>query len=195
LIAIVVGLLLLLGGVGAGVYFLAFSKTSPPKGWKEYSYADAGFKAYFPQEPIKRGGRGPIPAFSGLDPASMYQVQTTTGDGDRIAVMVGTVALPPGLTKAAAEQELDKGLGTVSQKADARTRVTGPRSVSWIARGAKEIVLEENQTGRTGKAGRFHVRFAVTDTHMFIAGIGMEDGDKLDSRTINGFFDNVQPLK
>jgi hypothetical protein len=65
---IVLGSLLLLGGIGYGVYALVSGsgpKTAAPAGWKEYTYKDANFKAYFPREPQVVGtmqfGRGNNP--------------------------------------------------------------------------------------------------------------------------------------
>src|SRR5438045_3956409 len=58
-VALVLGGLVLLAGIGFGVYYLAakVNKTAPPPGWKEFTYKDDNFKAYFPKEPHVFGGR------------------------------------------------------------------------------------------------------------------------------------------
>jgi hypothetical protein len=54
---VVVGGLLVLVGLGAGIYFLTgkgglLAKKAPvPVGWKQYDFPQAGFKGYFPTEP------------------------------------------------------------------------------------------------------------------------------------------------
>jgi hypothetical protein len=51
---IVLGSLLLLGGIGYGVYALVSGsgpKAAAPAGWKEYTLKDGNFKGYFPKEP------------------------------------------------------------------------------------------------------------------------------------------------
>ena len=195
-VAVVLGLLLLLGGGGYVIYLLVGGgKAAPPKGWTEYTYADAGFKAYFPKEPNKRsGGRSPLGRMNGLDVSAMYEVQTTTEDGGKLMMMVGGTRLPPEVPASAAREILDKMIEEGLKKSLPDTRLSGPRSVSWMGGRGKELTMEQTGGAPRGKAGHVTMRFVVTDTHLFVAAIGAEDGS-MNSRTINGFFDNIQPLK
>jgi hypothetical protein len=194
-VAVVLGLILLIGGGGYGIYVLVAGKASPPKDWKEYTAEDAGFRAYFPKEPTKRrGGRAPIGQVNGIDMAAMYEVRTTTEDGSEMMMMVGGARLPPQMTAAAVRETLDKMLGDALQKPPPDTRVSGPRSVSWMGGRGKELAFEQTGSAARGKAGRITMRYVVTDTHLFIAAAGTEGGGA-NSRLIDAFLDNVQPLK
>jgi hypothetical protein len=73
-------------------------------------------------------------------------------------------------------------------------RLIGSRSVTWMGHKVKEFRLKPENVTR-GKDGVFIQRCVVTDTYEIHAEISMEDGRKLTSRLIDGFFDNIQPLK
>ena len=197
-VAIVAGVVVLVGGVGAAVYFLAFGTASPPAGWKEYTYADAGFKAYFPVEPKRLGGgRGfGMVGEGGVGGESISLQAATTEDGVKIQTMIQATRLPPNVPADQVRDGVNKRFAEVSQSPQPGTRVSGSRSVSWMGYKAYELRLEPSDGAKVKTPNATAVtRCVVTDTHQIVAMIAAEDGGKLASRTINGFFDNIQPLK
>jgi hypothetical protein len=203
-VAIVVGGLLLLGGVGTGGYFLFFTKSSPfsvvsaspPSGWKEYTYEDAGFKAYFPSEPRRvsdhslgllgeAGGRGLMIDYT----AHSFE------DGSALTAGVYTRRVPPHITPEKAREIIYTQLENPAGYSNLGLRLIESRTVTWMGHQVKEFRVGLPEHLKRGRDAVIVQRCVVTDTYEIHAHIAMEDGRKLTSRTINGFFDNIEVLK
>jgi hypothetical protein len=203
-VAFVVGGLLLLGGIGAGGYFLFFSKSSPlaggnsspPSGWKEYTYADAGFKAYFPNEPrrVMDDSPGRLDEAGGRGLMLEYTAHSVENESALTAV-VYTRRIPPHITPEKAREIIYKEFENPARFPIVGLRLIESRSVTWLGHKVKEFQLGMPEDARRSKDAVIVQRCVVTDTHEIHAQISAEDGRKLTSRTINGFFDNIQPLQ
>ncbi len=187
--ALVLGSLLILGGIGFGVYLLVSKgKKAPPAGWKEYVYKNDGFKAYLPGEPHSRSGTNSPIQLSGTESATIYMVDGW-GPADSRVMMIAVLKFrsgtqPPDLDKAANE------LKERSRKPD--SRVSEPRSVTWGGQKAREITIEEISSELREK-GRLVVRCAIVGSRAFIAVIGGEGSSSLSNE--DAFFDNFEFLK
>ena len=195
-VAFVVGGLLLLGGLGAGVYFLAFGKSSPPSGWTEYTYPEAGFKAYFPREPIQRSGEslGLLGELGGVGITYTFNAHSTE-NGSAFTATVESRPLPTHVPPDKAREIVNKLSEDMEKSPPSGMRLIEARTVTWMGHKVRELRFGMPENARRDKDMVIIHRVVVTDTHQFIGGISTEDGRKLSSRTINGFFDNIQPLK
>ena len=203
-VAIVLGGLLLLGGVGAGAYFLFFSKSSPfaagnaspPSGWKEYTYADAGFKAYFPNEPRRvmddSPGRLDDPNGRGLN---LEYTARAVENGSALIAVVWTRRIPPHITPEKAREVIYPEFENPARFPIRNLRLIESRTVTWMGHQVKEFRLGMPENAKRDKDMVIIERCVVTDTHEIHAQLDIEDGRKISSRTINGFFDNIRPLK
>ncbi|WP_162271938.1 hypothetical protein [Gemmata sp. SH-PL17] len=111
----VVGGLLLVCGIGFGIYALTgknslFAKKTPvPAGWKEFSYPQDGFKAYFPSEPttmgmnMQFGPGGALPGGGEIPQMESMRTYTTGGFGnkDRVNITVQVMRFRSSLPRAA----------------------------------------------------------------------------------------------
>jgi hypothetical protein len=203
-VAIVLGGLLLLAGVGAGVYFLFFGKSSPlaggnsspPSGWTEYTYEDAGFKAYFPSEPRRvmddSPGRLDDPNGRGLN---LEYTARSVEDGSEMTAVVYTRRIPPHITPEKAREVIYPEFENPARFPIRNLRLIESRTVTWMGHQVKEFRLGMPENARRNKDMVIIERCVVTDTHEIHAQLDIEDGRKVSSRTINGFFDNIRPLK
>lgn len=200
-VAIVASVLIglaVLGGLGYGLYRLvggggsgAGSKTPPPAGWKQYTYEDDGFSAYFPENPSVNnlGGMGGNPfggagkmggpfGGAGGGPAvpesfNMYMSGTAFDAEHRVAVMVLRFSNPPSRD----EQRLVAG-GMM------RERGGTTKSVQWLGRTAEEV------TNAEGTA-----RVAFVGNRMYVAAVATGRAAKAKPDVEKGFFENFELLK
>jgi hypothetical protein len=102
----VLGSLLVLGGIGYGVYLLLGGGKAPtPAGWQEYTYREDGFKAAFPSEPqvLRSGDLGAaagnvqVPGFNAdRASSSVYQCNDPAGNLNITVMVARTGVTVPG---------------------------------------------------------------------------------------------------
>ena len=93
------------------------------------------------------------------------------------------------------ERDLNDGMAALPDAArQLGVSVSGPRSVTWLGQRAREITISGPGVAPDGSAGAVCIRIAVTDTHMYVAGIAMETDRKL-ARFKSAYFDNIELLK
>jgi hypothetical protein len=215
LAAIVLGSLLLLGGIGYGVYALLGGalapKSAPPAGWKEYTYKDDNFKAYFPKEPQLLGtmqfGRGNNPfggagkpvgggnlfggggnPFGGM-PANIdeYMPEAVStylaGDmfGDHVSINVQVMRYPSKVPS-----QVRDGFGAdMPREARNMAKDLGVeiKSVRWLGERATEMTMPNGVT-----------RCTVVGKAVYIATISGAGGKRAKPEEEAGFFDNFQVL-
>jgi hypothetical protein len=211
--AIVIGVglavVLLIGGIGFAVYYVVSGtriasifggKVKPPAGWTQFTYAEDGFKAYFPIEPaISREVQqmGPFALPNENLTGTTYELTTGRDTNDELRVMVMVASVPPGVGPGQGVMQKSMELAVEIMKKDlhdeGEARVTGPRSVRWLGENAWEVQIDDVRPNASPRA-QFFMRYLCTDTHMYAAAIGMEDRDKL-ARVKDGFFDNIELIK
>jgi hypothetical protein len=195
-VAIVIGSILALGGIGYGIYaMLGGSKTPLPPGWKEYTYQDDGFKAAFPTEPqVSRmgdvmgamgagkggGGVGGFPGFDagGMGSLNMY---TSGGFNDAVHIEVTVYRFPSGVPRAFRDQ-MAQGIRNMPGVPGGLGVET--KSVRWMGESATEIVTPGLVT-----------RIAITDKAMYQAAIGGKGGRRTTPEEEKAFFDNFVPAR
>jgi hypothetical protein len=198
-VAIVIGSILLLGGIGYGVYALVGGgpKTPAPAGWKEYSYKDSGFKAYFPAEPkvlgdIKFNGGGGN-AFGGdgfpnMGGAGDFMPEST------ISYTSADYSKKTAIINVQAMRFRSKVPSIVRESLDAGTRGAGQNvskqfgfevnSVRWLGEKAVEMSSSVSVS-----------RMVVVDNAMYTVTITGPNGGRAKPEEEKGFFDNFQLLK
>lgn len=199
-IFMVCGLLLLFGLCGGGAYFLigkgggVFAKKTPvPPGWKEYSYPNDGFKAYFPSapealvnqnNPMRFGpapvgaGFGGAPEFVEVESVSVY----TCGD----ALFGGQ---PGGVSVTITVQKFRNGVprslrDNVGKISNAKFGNMQSRRIRWLGYDAGELVL-----------GNTVMRVVYTDNAQITVQLAGPNGTRATPEVENGFFDNFQLTK
>ena len=190
IVAMVFGSLLVLGGVGFGVYALvsrdkggasAEKKSDPPAGWKQFTYRKDKFKAYFPNEPSvseMSGGRAPagIGVMNLPSPATVY-LPRDFGPGTKVAVVVTRVSPDPETQAESRRQFRDillrQGLSA------------GSKTVKWLGVDADEFNSSEGAS----------TRIAFVGQKMYLATINAINGARVSSDEVKGFFDNFELLK
>jgi hypothetical protein len=184
----VVGGLLLLGGVGFGIWALVSKdgplarKTPPPAGWKQYTDREGTFKAYFPKEPEMRSvpvptrpiGGGPIdPDVNAFRPGTAYVVF-----GPDSPVYIEVIVYPArGKVPESMRRELR----------DLRPSSLGGmdvRKVQWLGYDCMEV------TAPTGV-----VRSVFTDRAAISATIKGPNNARATKAEEDGFFDNFELTK
>ncbi len=188
-VAIVLGSLLVLGGIGYGVYALVSGggpKTAPPAGWKEYTYKDSNFKAYFPKEPAIQdmsgffgGGNNPFAGLGGADvnlPQSLKMYHCLEFDRTTPHIEVMVVRFKNRLSSA-------ERSNAISQYRKEQSKGES-RSVRWMGESAEEVVTIQGVS-----------RVAFVGDTMYLAQIGNAMGGREKPELENGFFDNCQLLK
>ncbi|MBP3959013.1 hypothetical protein J8F10_27535 [Gemmata sp. G18] len=179
----VVGGLLLVCGIGFGIYALTgknslFAKKTPvPAGWKEYSYPQDGFKAYFPSEPttgmnMQFGpGGGEIP--------QMESMRTYTTDGfggkDRVSITVQVMRFRSSLPRAARD-----AMGNI----DGRFAGGSVQRVRWLGGDAAEMELGGTLT-----------RVVYLDKAVIMVQITGPNGARAKPEEEAAFFDNFEVTK
>ena len=192
-VAIALGSILVLGGIGYGIYaMLGGSKSAPPAGWKEYAYRDDGFKAHFPKEPevFKVGdfgggafggkGGGGFGGFGGDFGGMPGAINTySCGDfNDSVHIQVMVTRYPSGVSSILRDS---MNTGFESQLGG---KIPGMevKKVRWMGERAIQI---------THPGGV--MRMAVTDKAVYQATIGGKNGGRATKSEEDGFFDNFVP--
>jgi hypothetical protein len=181
-VAIVLVSLVALGGIGYGVYsLLGGGKKGPPAGWKEYTYKDEGFKAYFPQEPTVHRDKNVFGgnAFGAGGAGSVSHFSCGKG-GDSVRIEIEVIHFASGLPSQFRDAAGSKVEGIASG-----IKVPGleTRSVTWLGVKATEVTTPQGM-----------MRLAITEKGMYQATIGAGNGRaKPDEEA--GFFDNFQLVK
>jgi len=204
IVAITLGGLLLLGGIGYGIYALTKksdsagsggggggrgggdgggggSRASVPAGWVEHKSQKDKFKAYFPKEPLVR----PLPydARSKLPIPRSEMVYMYGKPTDDLFILLNVVQLQPNATQA------DRDAQLTDFTKDHRG---GERSVTWAGLPAKEYTSEKPGPDGTprGSVGRQMVNGNTIYTAVILAGNGPPPPE-----VVNGFFDNFELLR
>ncbi len=190
-VAIVFGSLVVLGGLGYGIYALVSKgglfakKTAPPNGWKQFSYEKDGFKAYFPDEPSVTSVDGFGPGFGGLNALganmpssfSMYLPRDLFAPVHATAFVVRYSKPLPASERRTVRDSLlknrDREFGEVRDI----------KSVRWLGVNADEVSTPRNVA-----------RIALVGNTLYVAEIGANNG-RATSAEENGFFDNFELLK
>ena len=180
----VVGGLLLVCGIGFGIYALTgknspFAKRTPvPAGWKEFSYPQDRFKAYFPSEPTTMGmnmqfgpGGGEIP--------QMESMRTYTTDGfggkDRVSITVQVMRFRSSLPRVARD-----AMGNI----DGRFAGGSARRARWLGGDAAEMELGGTLT-----------RVVYLDKAVIMVQITGPNGTRAKPEEEAAFFDNFEVTK
>jgi len=188
IIGVIFGGLLLLGGLGYGIYAIVSKNSPPPSGWKEFTYKDYGFKAYFPKEPIVEKGRPDEFArvdFGGLGDTWRDSIvsgaifHSGTNDDPVHAVVVVFRCKPGREAQQKIESELRKSVERSASKRNSEIR-----TVRWLGQQADEVVTSEGV-----------MRLVYTDSAVYTALIRGKGKTRATSAEEHGFFDNMELLK
>lgn len=190
-VVVIVGLLVL-GGVGVGVYFLTgkgsvFAKKTPvPAGWQQFSYPNDGFKAYFPSEPTKIGmdlqpgfgAGGPLPGGIDIPQMESMHAYTTGGFGgkDRLTVTVEVVRFRDKLPRSARD--------SLGGQAGGRFGGGQTQQVRWLGESATEVAFGGSLT-----------RAVYVDKAMIVVMITGPNGGRAKPEEEAAFFDNFELTK
>lgn len=198
IIAIVLGSLLLLAGLGYGVYALVSRsgpKTPPPPGWNEYTFKEANFKAHFPKQPTTLGGGGlgggkgggGFGGFGdnlGID----SHFVCTCGDmfSDPVSVQVDVMLFKSRLPSAVRDQYANMAdtFNRPDIKQFGAEMAIGAKSVRWLGESGTELVLP------TGV-----MRMVAVDRGIYQATISGRGGRRATPEEEKAFFDNFVLLK
>ncbi|MCI0705273.1 MAG: hypothetical protein L0241_29795 [Planctomycetia bacterium] len=199
IVGIAVGALLVLGGVGYGVYALAIkkkddtantggggtpAKAAVPTGWVEHTSEKDKFKAYFPKQPLI-GPDAPPGGFPGAKPKSVT-AYAVGGPADDFRIILFVAQMQSGATPADIEsvaEVFNQGWrGAANSKEGTAT---------WASRPAKEFVVEKKNI--KGPSSGILVRQMSTDAAVYGVAIFNRNGP-VPSDVINGFFDNFELL-
>ncbi len=185
IIALVMAGLLVLSVVGYGVFLLVNEvgeaskpKSPPPPGWKEFTYTDDKFKAYFPQEPwhgTLNFNVQPMLDKLGVDvnyPESMAGYQTLTSS-THVSILVARYK------KRLSSQERSEALRTAYKDRD----FGEAKRVRWLGQSADEYITPGTV-----------MRAVVVGSMFFSAEIGNTTGGRAKPEEEAGFFDNIQIL-
>lgn len=182
IVAVVIGGLLVLGGVGYGVYALVGKKKPAlPTGWVEYTSKEDNFKAYFPGEPAvnRVGGVGGGP-FGGGGPASVAEYTAQSASGS-VRVKVEVRRVPGGIPREAREKMEEV---ITNPRLGMREGGMEVRTVRWL--GFKGVeVTGRNMMGRA----------VLTDDAVYTAEIGTRTGGRATPEEEKAFFDGFELLK
>ncbi len=184
----VVGGLLLVCGIGFGIYALTgknslFAKKTPvPAGWKEFSYPQDGFKAYFPSEPttmgmnMQFGPGGALPGGGEIPQMESMRTYTTDGFGgkDRVSITVEVMRFRSSLPRAARD-----AMGNIGRFAGGSAR-----RARWLGGDAAEMELGGTLT-----------RIVYLDKMVVIVRITGPNGTRAKPEEEAAFFDNFELTK
>jgi hypothetical protein len=195
IVAMVIFGVALVGGVGYGVYALIGKKsgsdsaktTRPPRGWREYSYPEDGFKASFPAAPeiTREEEPGPVPfgPLAGISAMCRYRSRGGPGAAE-VMVMVGRI--PASLPQA----DRDRLVAEFRRIVQAEfTRPPQMKTVTWLGQQVIELSGDEAT-----------VRVVATETAVYLAGISAQASDghtvvRADPNKEKAFFDNFVLLR
>lgn len=190
IVAIAVGGLVLLGGIGFGIYALVGGlKASVPSGWVEYKSEKDNFRAYFPEKPQSNSFPAGLGGKEGVESISMHM--TDRKDSSKRMVGVIVITFKTGSSAADRDKMMEEMRKSFSEDRDNRT--SDPKSVRWAGHKAQEVVFDDLKGTGNKKSGGV-IRYFATDTHAYIGIIGSESG-RMKSEEENGFFDNFELLK
>jgi hypothetical protein len=191
IVGIVLGGIVLLAGLGYGIYALVGggSKAPVPAGWVEYKSDSDKFKAYFPSKP---GEPMTMPAglggMTGVESVTMHMVQSK-GDSPLTAGVI-VLKFKSGMSSAERDKAMEPFRGNFSKGSDAL--ISSPRSVRWGGKKAEEITIGDKGTSANGKKGGGVIRYFTTDTHAYIGIFGTENAGAPKQEDVDGFFDNFE---
>jgi hypothetical protein len=178
---IVLGLIVLIGGGGYGIYMLVAGGTPPPPGWKEHEYKADNFKAYFPKEPrvtsMPNPGRAGGEEFDAIESASVY---VSGGFDDPVQVQMIVARFKPGMASSARDKLKTK----FREMVDKTGRAGEGKSVRWLGGSGDEFTSSSEV-----------VRIVFTDTGIYAANVRGSKGSRAKPEEEKGFFDNVRLLK
>src|SRR5262245_11870534 len=207
-VGIVIGGLVLLGGVGYGVYALASKKEGSgsdsaekgapsglpwggsgsglntlgkiPPGWQQFSYPKDGFRAYLPGEPFIQGDGG----------YTEYWSPDPRGGGGAVDTCVFLQVIHFG------------GTATDAQKreilAHARAGHGGSssvRQVTWAGQKAEEVTTGRDTNPDVGEMGGAVIRTMIVGDTAYIAVVGSVRSGRARRDHAAAFFDNFELLK
>jgi hypothetical protein len=190
IVAIVLGGLIVLGGVGFGVYALVSNndtgsggsstggnraKAAVPTGWVLHTSTNGKFKAYFPKHPADT-----TTSSNGLS----VNMVISGGPRERLAVIVVAMPIPPQATGVNRDQLAELIRQGIMQK-QGNVRVVSQRSVTWSGQPALEMTLESSN-----KKALVVMRQVITETVMYFAFFACSTGPSPDEE--HGFFDNFE---
>jgi hypothetical protein len=191
IVALVIGGLVVLVGVGFGIYALVGGgKARVPPGWVEFTSEQDSFKAYFPEKVRSRPGPGHL-LIPDVESATEYTVTPKGKTRDLVGVIV--LKFDPGLSA----ERRDYALQSIREQVVERaySKVSSPRPVKWAGRSAQEFIVEDVRDNPEGRTGGGLIRLLATDTRIYIGLIGSLHGGRLGRDEENGFFDNFEILK
>jgi hypothetical protein len=192
-VMLILGGVLLLVGLGVGIYFLTgkggpLAKKAPlPEGWKEYSYPQDGFKAAFPTAPSvatnqnnpMRGGGGGMGGFPGtvdlreMESASLYTTGTFGVNKDQVNIAVIVARFRNGVPRQLRDQ--------IKQMTNAKMGNMESRQVRWLGTDAAELVM-----------GNMLMRIVYTDNAMIAVQIAGPNGTRARPEEEAAFFDHFE---
>lgn len=197
IVAVIFGGLIMVGGVGYGLYalvgkassvkddlFSSVPKSPPPPGWKQYTFADDHFRAYMPLEPHIFRGIRPDKKMPWEEDSDDFSNEITSGNlylcGEKKTSIVSVKVF-----------QLRSG-ARYRKRWDANIPKDGPlpldlgeiRTIKWF--GEKGYQL----TTRLEAA-----RFVLTDVGLFGVAISSSTGTRTTPEEESSFFDNFELLK
>jgi hypothetical protein len=192
IVAIVLGGIVLLGGVGYGIYALVGGgKAAVPKGWVEYTSDSDKFKGYFPTKPANpRTLPVGLGGMSEVESVTMHMAEPK-GEGALIAGVI-VVKFKSGISPADRDKAMDTFRSKFSEKEN--SRISKPRSVRWGGKKAEEISIDEAGANANSKKGGGVMRYFITDTHAYFGIIGTDHAGPPKQEDVDGFFDNFEFL-
>ena len=203
-VALILGGLVIVGGIGVGVYFLVKKgdnsarandsgagsagtdsagtysgpKAPVPAGWVQHTAAKSKFRVYLPKPPSST-------KTSSLNGVAMDLVQSG-GPRERLAATVMGMFIPPdtpGVNRGLLTEHMRQGI----LKTQGAFRVVSQRSVTWAGRPATEMTLESSN-----KAARA-VMELTTANGIYYAFFACSSGPSPDEE--KGFFDNFELIE
>jgi hypothetical protein len=200
---IVIGGLLLLAGVGVGIYFLvgkgsSVKKAPVPPGWEQHKYPDDGFQVYLPKPPqytnipvntfgglgggrgrLGGGGFGGMGGFAGgndLGDADRCAMVSSGNWNDSVHVEVMIIRFRNKLPSSVRDS-LRNAPGGQFGGMEMKT-------VKWLGYDA----VEQSHQGGV-------IRFVYTERHFVMAIINGSNGTRAKPEEEVGFFDNFEIIK
>src|SRR6266545_5416443 len=179
--AIIVVGVLVLAGIGVGIYFLTgkggpLAKKAPlPPGWKEYPYPNEGFKAAFPKEPqvlsmnaggMPMGGMGGMGAGRGGFPGTTEVLEMESVSSYTSGLMNPDDQIVISLTVARVKKEVPRSMrDQVGQMGNTQINGMEIRKLRWLGYDAAEMIMAGSVT-----------RIVYTNRHMIIVQISGRNG-------------------
>jgi hypothetical protein len=187
IVAIVFGMLLVVGALGYGIYSLVEdvaenmrTKAPPPRGWQEFTYRTDKFKVCLPQAPsigsLDFGGKQPF-ANMGVDIQYPEAVSTYLSDQNSVSIFVVVARYKSRLSSKDRNQSFSNVFG------NRNIALKDARTVRWLGVSADEVA---NPAGVT--------RVATVGSTVYMAAISNGRGLRAKPEEENGFFDSFKLL-